>query len=1081
MGSVYQGDSAWKAVKIGAGGWLTGMDIAPDGTMVARTDTYGAFIWTGQAWKQLVTASSMPDHLVITHGVYELRISASSSNVMYMTLDDGIYKTVNKGESWTKTAFPIEDLDPNGPNRMDGQKMAIDLSNPDIVFAGTQKDGLWVTRDGGNEWHKVAAVPQGSNTKDPGLTGIVIDGSNVFVGTAGSGVYSSNDGGVSWKAIGGPADVSHAVIGPDGSYYASGNTDTALWKYSDGVWTKLINRDVHSIAIDPFDPAHIMVIQAGGALQESWDGGTSWGGWNWATKLESSADVPWLENSGLYMSTGAIVFDPLVEGKLWQSAGVGMWSASPPKKFGWGTPILWNSSSSGIEQLVANDILAPAGGSPIFASWDRPFFEVDNLDTYASSYGGGDFSMGWSIDYASSDPKFVVGISDWWGKENSGFSVDGGNSWQKFAGLPSWATTTVGGSIAASTTKNFIWVATGNQPPAYTLDGGESWTNISIPEIKDWSLVHHAYYLNRTAVTADRVAPNTFYLLDSNSGVYRTTDGGVSWEKVFKGQPGEWSYWNAKMEAVPGSLGELYFTSGPQGSDDVPSLMPFMHSTNGGASWQAIKGVEVLTFGYGAGQSSSGPATVYIVGKVDGDYGIFYSADGSKTWTKIGEQPLGSLDSIKTIAGDMDKFGLVYVGFAGSGFAYLDFSDPNKVTLPSTPPPPAVPTQVGVISDALDDVGATISVKSGAIVNDKTPTFSGTLSSGLADGQKLAIYRDGQIIGQVQPASTSWTFTDPGASDGKHDYAVRVLDAAGQVGRSSAIFSLSIDTAAPAQAVSVTGASSGTGNLAAATLTGTAGAQVTGTIAGALGADEMIVVFRDGVRVGEALAANGSWSFSDSVNSGSFRYTAQVQDAAGNAGQLSSAFTVSFGISKISGTTRNDNLVGTSGSDVISGLPESGNRLGRGGIDVLTGNGGDDIFVLGDARGRFYDDGSSRQAGLADFARITDFSAGDKLQLVGAASDYVQGWISNLGGFSGTGIYHDTNRNGVLDGRDELIALLENHGPVSQDSLTFFNNSVSSSAGLSSVSASNTVVLDGRYDINALVGQFGMVDSGVVI
>jgi len=32
----------WKPLKVGAGGWLVGMDIAPDGTMVVRTDTYGA-------------------------------------------------------------------------------------------------------------------------------------------------------------------------------------------------------------------------------------------------------------------------------------------------------------------------------------------------------------------------------------------------------------------------------------------------------------------------------------------------------------------------------------------------------------------------------------------------------------------------------------------------------------------------------------------------------------------------------------------------------------------------------------------------------------------------------------------------------------------------------------------------------------------------------------------------------------------------------------------------------------------------------------------------------------------------------
>ena len=58
--TIFANDSAWQPVKIGAGGWLTGIDIAADGTMVARTDTYGAYIWNGTAWTQLVTVGSMP-------------------------------------------------------------------------------------------------------------------------------------------------------------------------------------------------------------------------------------------------------------------------------------------------------------------------------------------------------------------------------------------------------------------------------------------------------------------------------------------------------------------------------------------------------------------------------------------------------------------------------------------------------------------------------------------------------------------------------------------------------------------------------------------------------------------------------------------------------------------------------------------------------------------------------------------------------------------------------------------------------------------------------------------------------------
>lgn len=35
----------WHELKIGAGGFLTGIDIAKDGTKVVRADTFGAYVW----------------------------------------------------------------------------------------------------------------------------------------------------------------------------------------------------------------------------------------------------------------------------------------------------------------------------------------------------------------------------------------------------------------------------------------------------------------------------------------------------------------------------------------------------------------------------------------------------------------------------------------------------------------------------------------------------------------------------------------------------------------------------------------------------------------------------------------------------------------------------------------------------------------------------------------------------------------------------------------------------------------------------------------------------------------------------
>src|ERR1700684_4186039 len=41
------GGTVWAPLGIGAGGFAIGLDIAPDGTKVVRTDSSGAYLWSG--------------------------------------------------------------------------------------------------------------------------------------------------------------------------------------------------------------------------------------------------------------------------------------------------------------------------------------------------------------------------------------------------------------------------------------------------------------------------------------------------------------------------------------------------------------------------------------------------------------------------------------------------------------------------------------------------------------------------------------------------------------------------------------------------------------------------------------------------------------------------------------------------------------------------------------------------------------------------------------------------------------------------------------------------------------------------
>lgn len=920
---------AWKALNVGAGGWLTGIDIAADGTMLVRADTYGAFIWNGTEWQQLVTKQSMPAtdvQTVAPQGVYEIRIAASDTNVLYMEYGGYVYRSGDKGQTWAKTSFAHVTENPNDAYRMDGQKMAIDPNNANVVYVGTPSDGLFVTRDGGATWQKVEALPasaQDSSGVSPGITGIAFDPTSgttgdktsiVYASSYGHGVFESADGGASWKALtGGPADVEFATVSSDGTYYAVGNNGTSVWHFAHGAWTELISEPTngfHTVAVDPFNSQHIVAATPGGSLNQSFDGGATWSGTNWNTQF-SSTDVPWLATTGKYMSVGGMMFDPIQPGKLWTSDGVGVWSTTVPEHMTWTTPIVWDSRSAGIQQLVANDIVVAPGGDPIVASWDRAFFDIVDPDVAATNTALPGFVAGWSLDYSASSPNYIVGLADWWGVEKSGYSTDGGKTWNTFASMPSFAGKTIGGSIAVSSPNEIVWVPTGGYAPVYTKDGGVTWNSVVLPGVTDWSGLDYAYYLDRQIITADKVQPDTFYLY--YRGVYKSTDGGATWSQIYNKEISAYSQFNAKIEAVPGEAGNLFFTGGPQTAATHPVGQAFYQSSDGGQTWTAVPNVlEVKTFGFGAPATPGGYPAIYIVGWVNQVYGIWQSNDDAKTWVQIGDYPDGSLDTIKTISGDPDHYGQVYVGFGGSGYAYL----------------PAAPVAPVITSFSPDSASPTDHV-----TNANHITIVGTATP----GSTVALFDASIKIGTaIADSNGNWTFATGTLTDGSHAFTAKGETTSStsdsvSLSEASLAFTVTVDTAPPPKAV-ISSFSQDTG-IAGDGITSVKNLILTGSAT----AGSTIQIYDGITQIGTVVAgANGIWTFpTATLADGNHSFTAKMSDVAGN---VSASDPVNVRIDSIAPNTPtvtsfspDSNIVGdglTNANQItLAGMAEAGSQV----------------------------------------------------------------------------------------------------------------------------------------------------------
>lgn len=734
----------WNILKVGAGGYLTGASIASDNTLVVRADTYGAYIWNPSAttpqgnaggigaWQQLITSSSMPSSFVsmgqlYNYGVYEIAISPSNSNYIYMMYHDAkpktyppnvtVYQSTNKGQNWSVTNFtPVSGqiLDANDAHRLFGQKMVVDPNSSTTVYAGANTSGLFKTTDGGSSWTELTGFPTPS-AGGPGITGLAInpsDSGEIFGASHGNGVYRSADGGAHWAKLTtgtGPSDVGFGVINSSGTYFACDTaTNPNLWIWNGSTWSRKLagtgaGTQCDGIAINPSNQNWIRVSSIVGTFAESTDGGGTWSNFSdggVGPKLVDN-NIPWLSVTGIFdrygllwdqadPSSGRMII-PTARGIVVSVISRGITSTTTTKPF---------TQSVGIEQLVATQIIVPptgAGATPLACTWDSPIFQP-NLTQYPSTiYPVNDYQVVgcWSIDYASSNPGTFVFNADGGYVSNklnrSGICTVGGlcTLFSSIgAGLPSNAypnnPNQWGGDIAASSPDNILFAPgssgknTGTNP-SYTLDGGLTWNAVSIKGISSWANFKMGEFSTKPPhlICADRVNPKTFYLDFPGMGIYYTSDGGASWNRstnsISPGSP-------AQMHCTPGQAGDVWIATGHDGNPgSQPAGGHLYHITNangGSAIGTACANVqEPYDVGFGAPKSGNTYPSIYIIGWVGVSpvWGLWRSDDQCRSWTQLDTWPNGSMDQATTISGDPNKWNRVYVGFTGSGFIWKQF------------------------------------------------------------------------------------------------------------------------------------------------------------------------------------------------------------------------------------------------------------------------------------------------------------------------------------------------------------------------------------------------------------------------
>lgn len=723
-----QSGPAFAPLALGAGGFITGLDVHSDGTLIGRTDTYGAYLGSvtaGTKWQSILNIASMPTNSVGFDangnfapgiGVYEIRVAPSNSSIFYMLYSDGVaqrnlsmFKSVNKGTTWTKlaafTALSVTWVagGENNAYRVTGQKMAIHPTDPNTVLVGTPANGLYYTTDGGGSFTHITGVATSSadgNSVNPGITGICFDPATpttCYAASFGNGVYKSTTGVTgTWSLLtSSPQFVAFAVISA-GNYWCAGKSTSSgvvgaanaptLFTYNGSSFSANgLTPDGNGVQSICFvTSSTIIVTTSAGSLWVSTNTGGAWAGVSYVMPIQSPADVPWLTQTSIsFFSGGPLVADPITSGRIIQGIGTGVITVNMTwSSYAFNTTTPWVSQSAGIEQLVARKIISPPGGTPIIAVEDRGCFYISNPAVYQSDYSTRPLSTttcaSWDVDYAKSSHSTIAQVSNYQNADVSGLSSSSGQNgtWSAFATSP--VVSSFNGNIAISTPTNIVFFNTfADTAPKYTTNGGSTWNACSGLPTTGWA--PGSFFDNQKIICADDAGNGTFYIYnDGARAIYRSTDNGANWTSILTSIVRSF-YFEPTLISVPGQAGHLFWAPGINGSSNLPignALYRSQNANGGSPSLTTVSNVQdVWAIGFGAVAAGQSYPTVWIVGWVKVGaaaykYGIWVSKDNCVSWTFLIDYPFNSCDQIVTISGDASDPAKCYFGFQGSGAGY---------------------------------------------------------------------------------------------------------------------------------------------------------------------------------------------------------------------------------------------------------------------------------------------------------------------------------------------------------------------------------------------------------------------------
>ena len=706
----------WKSVTILGGGFVTGLVYSPvkAGVLYARTDIGGAYRYdpAGRTWLPLTDFLSKSQQNYL--GVESIAADPEDANRVYMAVGmytqswagaGGFMRSKDQGASWQIFPTPELKMGGNEDGRANGERLAIDPHQTQLLYFGSRRNGLWKSANGAETWSKVASFPIQEDAAGLGIPFVVFDAKSgahgkptpiIYAGVSrrDAGLYRSVDGGNSWAPL--PHQPTgllphHAELDGSGALYVSYGfnagpnnvPDGAVYRFEpqSGTWTDITplkpggadKFGYGGLSLDASRPGTLLVAAldrwtAGGEVFRSTDRGKTWQPLMAKAELDSGG-APYVQGHKPKLDApqwvGDIAIDPFDSRRAMLVTGGGVWATDDLTAADGQRPTHWTFRNRNLEETAVSAIVSPPSGAPLLSSiGDVCGFRHDKLDESPArgSFEHPSCASGSAVEFAELKPSLVVraGSYPWDGSKGprGAISSDGGATWTPFGAEPPGSAGS-GNVILTAGGEAILWAAR-DARVAYSADRGAGWVVAAgLPEpakVPDWAPLN-------LKLAADRVNGKKVYAFDALTGnAYASSDGGLHFGLAAHGLPTlpDYELIAASLRAVPGFEGDVWLTIGKQ----------LLRSTDATQSFGPIAGVDAA-YAVGFGHAAPGqkyPA-VYLSGKVAGVEGVFRSDDGGGSFARINDDA-HQYGGVQLIIGDPRVYGRAYITGHGRGILY---------------------------------------------------------------------------------------------------------------------------------------------------------------------------------------------------------------------------------------------------------------------------------------------------------------------------------------------------------------------------------------------------------------------------